>query len=74
MEKDSCYGCHHTEVCFIKNQQEKGYPIKGRITNCPCSNCLIKPVCNNLCEDFILHYGKVFGLESMEALDVFYHS
>jgi len=73
MEKDPCYGCNHINICFIKNQQEKGYPLKGRYSDCPCSKCLIKPVCKNLCRGFIFHYGKIFGLESMDALDVFCH-
>jgi len=23
---------------------------------CPCSSCFIKPICNNMCEDFHEHY------------------
>ena len=73
MEKDPCYGCSHNKVCLIKNQQEKGYPIKGRYSDCPCSKCLVKSMCHYLCRGFIFHYGRVFGLKSMDALEAFHH-
>lgn len=68
MKKDPCYGCNHTAVCFIKNNLDKGYQTKGRLSDCPCSICLIKSVCNKLCKEFMFHYGKVFGLENMDTV------
>lgn len=73
-EKEPCYGCNHIKVCPINNQREKGYPIEGRYSDCPCSKCLVKSMCHTICNKFSFHYGKIFGLGNMDALDVFYHT
>lgn len=51
MEDSECKGC--------KTYDEKGYCRFGVIQNientdgCPCRTCLIKVICNNLCDEFI---------------------
>lgn len=52
---DECKGC----IAYYYNKQQKKYicfnglkPNQTETDSCPCSNCLIKVVCEIECEDF----------------------
>ena len=34
-------------TCMIEN------PVLSPIDQCPCINCILKVMCNNICDDFI---------------------
>ena len=41
MSKDYCLGCHVKPLCGLEN--------KG---DCPCTECIVKAMCDIDCEDF----------------------
>ena len=44
MADESCYGCNVTEDCWWLNCYEQ-------VMGCPCQDCLIKIICEELCEN-----------------------
>lgn len=69
-----CEGCLSYErigECIPTNSLEfygncPGYTIKD--TKCLCQNCLIKGMCNNVCEDFLkTPWSKAPGLQEEES-------
>jgi hypothetical protein len=51
-EIDPCYGCSTIKQNCVLRALEKQ-------ENCPCSQCLIKPMCNIPCRDRIIAYEIV---------------
>jgi len=41
---DICHGCADYNACILAEERSKN--------KCPCSNCLLKGICENLCEEF----------------------
>jgi hypothetical protein len=39
--KQACDGCQLDNTCSLRNQKKK----------CPCSDCLVKVVCIEICDD-----------------------
>ena len=44
--KDICKGCH-----LIKEQDGCIYRYKGLEHLCPCTECLVKPMCSDVCQE-----------------------
>ena len=70
--KDLCYGCHDFSLCPIKKELESGYPPRGKLSDCPCSICLIKGMCIKQCEDFILYNEKFFSFDNVKRLSMLF--
>ena len=54
-----CEGCFGLDPVFLVLAE--GACIYSRFNKygeCPCSTCLVKMMCNNLCEEFIIFKNK----------------
>ena len=58
MEKEDCEGCY-THERYKKYSDQYNSISKDLI--CPCSICLVKPVCDNSCEKLIKYEGKLYN-------------
>ena len=49
----TCKGCADESACTIQ--------LKGSvaINECPCRDCLIKGICQKVCEDLQKHYEEI---------------
>jgi hypothetical protein len=50
----SCSGCRDHGYCNMPTHDSNNKP-------CPCSNCLVKMICQHPCRDFKLYRDDVFG-------------
>lgn len=55
MEKCGCSNC--TLILGIKAIDKTGYDVE----NCPCQNCLVKVLCDKICNDMLEHV-KAYNL------------
>jgi hypothetical protein len=53
MAKRKCFGCGSEFEMY-----QCTYTTKGIITLCPCSDCLVKSNCSQVCLEFIEKYFK----------------
>ena len=44
IDEECCVGCSITHMCYL--------PITENGINCPCRDCIIKPMCNEECHIF----------------------
>jgi len=49
-----CEGCVYSEGCECGRYNQKGV--------CPCTQCLVKPICVIDCKDYKKYHQKVFRL------------
>ena len=62
--KNPCRGCPSDGCCFLygleKHHKKRFLKIKKDVTHlCPCRSCLVKIVCNTLCDNFYAYYKMV---------------
>jgi len=48
--KDPCFGCNTNTKCLMRNLLISK-DFKKMIEACPCVECLVKPSCNDGCND-----------------------
>ena len=60
MTRRKCFGCGSEYEMY-----QCTYTSKGIITHCPCAECLVKPICEKACLEFIDRYFKSPNREVM---------
>jgi len=67
MIRKKCLGCG--SLTTIVNDIECCYTMPYRsIPNCPCADCLLKPICTSPCLDFINKFLKCkYRIKSFDA-------
>lgn len=40
--------------------------MNGTIGNCPCLDCIVKPVCSEICDELNNHYRSIFNFDHEE--------
>lgn len=54
-EVNKCFSCIMNDYCLIRKY--------GNISSCPCIQCLVKPMCSDMCEERkeFRRYSKLFS-------------
>jgi hypothetical protein len=52
---DNCYGC----ITFIRESECSYSYINNENSKCPCSQCIVKVMCENMCTDFMSYRNYI---------------